>query len=123
MKDRLLIVSIFVSVSLLLSTVSFAAPAPSHPNKAVLQSIIKLQFPFIRNEGQIKDERVYCYATTFAETFYVTKEGELVHVLVSEKKGSLLKAKLIGVGKISPKSMDPSQTKVNSDFDERGALR
>ena len=41
--------------------------------------------PFIANEGQIGDEHVRFYATTFAGSVYVTDKGEMVYLLSSSE--------------------------------------
>ncbi len=51
------------------------------PSKAeVAQKVLKLQAPFIANDGQT-DEKVRFYAKTFGGTVFVTKEGAIVYAL------------------------------------------
>jgi hypothetical protein len=55
------------------------------------QKTMKLQMPFIANNGQV-DEQVKFYAKTFGGTVFVTKEGEIVYALPtnsSECRGEL----------------------------------
>jgi len=44
------------------------------------QKTMKLQMPFISNNGQV-DDRVVFYANTFSGTVFVTKDGEIVYTL------------------------------------------
>jgi hypothetical protein len=58
-------------VTLLASTFAFGAVKPTKPDapdkKAILQKAVKLQIPFIENQGQIPDESVRFYAKTSQE--------------------------------------------------------
>jgi hypothetical protein len=90
---------------------------------AVIQKAMKLQMPFIANEGQVAKE-VSFYAQTFAGTVYVTKQGEMVYSLPyllnskSEIRNpkfqvSILREKLVGANGLKPSGVDLAQTKVN----------
>ena len=75
-------------VSLLAGTFAFASVKPAKPDavtkKAIFQKVVKLQIPFIENQGQIPDESVRFYAKTFGGTAYVTDKGEIIYSFPSE---------------------------------------
>ena len=96
-------------------------------NKAIIQKAMKLQMPFIANEGQAAKE-VSFYAKTFGGTAYVTQKGEMVYSFFSIEpkdrapdssstpkniKGVTLKETLVSASVTSPQGRDRSQTKVN----------
>ncbi len=61
----------------------FPSVASSDVDKGpVMKKVSGLQMPFIENKGQIGDESVRFYASTFAGTVYVTDRGEIVYSLV-----------------------------------------
>ena len=95
--------------------------------KAIIQKAMKLQMPFITNEGQMGKE-VSFYAKTFGGAVYVTNKGETVYSFAKmapkEKvadhtaagkdiKAFTLKETLVGASITNPKGDDRSQTKVN----------
>ena len=47
--------------------------------KGVMQKALKLQMPFIANQGQVKDQGVKFYAKTFSGAVYVTRKGEMIY--------------------------------------------
>ncbi|OQY98407.1 MAG: hypothetical protein B6D35_12205 [Candidatus Brocadia sp. UTAMX2] len=63
----------------------------------VLQTVYKLQMPFIANEGQANEE-VRFYANTFGGTVFVTKDGELVYALAGKDKGQETGGRRQGTG-------------------------
>ena len=46
--------------------------------QAMVQKVLKLQMPFIANQGQVSKE-VSFYAKTFGGSAYVTQKGEIVY--------------------------------------------
>ncbi len=48
-------------------------------SKDMMARILKIQMPFIENQGQIADERVKFYLKTFGGTLYVTDSGEMIY--------------------------------------------
>jgi hypothetical protein len=83
-----------------------------------------LRIPFIANSGQI-DPTVAYYASTFAGTVYVTRDGRIVYSLPErasvaavrfsrkiERKGWALAEKPVG-GRAYPKGKDPASTRVS----------
>lgn len=98
-------------------------------NQQILTKMSALQVPFIANEGQV-DENVCFYARTFGGIIYVTKKGEMVYSLPlvearqdnvteqelpkqQERKGWVLKERLLGSLNPDIKSIDKANTKVN----------
>jgi predicted outer membrane repeat protein len=87
--------------------------------KAILQKAVRLQIPFIVNEGQIPDKNVKFYAKTFGGTAFVTEKGEIVYAFPEVQKdndtnrGWILKEKLVGAPPIVPKGLDSAKTNVN----------
>ena len=95
--------------------------------QAIMQKALKLQMPFIANEGQTAKE-VGFYASTFGGAIYVTKKGEMVYsfsqVEPEEKatnkdsmpktiKSLVLKETLVGASVTNPQGNDRAKTKVN----------
>ena len=95
--------------------------------QAIIQKAMKLQMPFIANEGQM-DKEVSFYAKTFGGTVYVTQNGEMVYSFprIEEKakatdtastdekiRGLALKETLVGATVKSIQSDDPAKAKVN----------
>ena len=65
-----------------------SAPAPQPGPERVKKSLARLRIPFIANESRI-DRRVSYYASTFAGTVYVTRDGKIVYSLQApDKQGS-----------------------------------
>jgi len=131
---------IFVALFSLLFITNFAFGAiePTPPNlgknnKVVLEKALKIQMPFIVNQGQIADEHVRFYAKTFGRTVFVTDQGEMVYSFsVGEPKPPLsrlnprdrhqkpeevkiwtLKEKLVGSLQTMPMAIDKAEAKVN----------
>ncbi len=121
---------IVVSLVLIMGLTANAA-VQSTPKKidkrTIMQKALKLQMPFIANEGQA-DKEVGFYAKTFGGTIYVTKKGEMVYsfsqVEPKEKatnrnsmpktiKSMALKETLVGASVTKPQGNDLAKTKVN----------
>jgi len=115
------------------SLVAHAQSTPSDKLKeadkqAIKQKILKLQIPFIANEGQMNKE-VSFYAKTFGGNAYVTQKGDMVYSFYSKIdpedkatdsastpeniKGVTLKEILVGASGTSPQGNDRAKTKVN----------
>jgi hypothetical protein len=114
---------------------AFAAMNPGLPQpsigfdkKALMQTALKLQLPFVENRGQVPDEHVLFYARTFGGTTYVTDKAEIMYFFQPQtaKSGSLdyalrhkestgftIKEVLVDGSASTPKGADPAQTKVN----------
>ena len=81
---------LFGFLLVLLSSVSTLAALSSTPSSPlsleqknlILNKTLKLQIPFIENQGQITNPRVSFYAQTFGGTVYVTDKGEIAHQLI-----------------------------------------
>ena len=100
--------------------------------KAMAQKAMKLQMPFIANEGQTADD-VRFYAQTFGGTAYVTNKGEIVYSFLQkdkkkredikhgnrgprhsdETKGWSLKESLVGAMAAEPQGKDQVSSTVN----------
>ena len=95
--------------------------------QAILKKTIKLQIPFIVNEGQVGKEVSY-YAKIFGGTAYVTQKGEMVYSFLESKpkdkalattstpqnlKGVTLKETLVGAAITIPQGEEQSAAKVN----------
>jgi len=80
--------------------------------KAVVSKMMKLQIPFIENQGQVKDKSVKFYANTFAGNVYVTEKGEIVYGLV--KAEEKVRSSEFGVRSrtgVSPVSLEKSRNR------------
>lgn len=68
---------------------AYASPAAAgfagDKNAAVMAKAVKMQMPFIANEGQVGNKSVRFYAKTFGGTVFVTEKGELVYSLPESK--------------------------------------
>jgi hypothetical protein len=109
-----------------------AVQEPDSNKKSMVQKALKLQMPFIANEGQAADD-VSFYAQTFGGTAHVTKSGEIVYsfnINESEKtenknnsrgkppesetkKSFTLKETLVGASIMSPQGQDRATANVN----------
>jgi len=107
------------------SSLAFGALG-NEPKGKMPEKVFRIQMPFIANEGQIGDEHVRFYATTFAGSVYVTDKGEMVYLLSSSEPGSgkkrlsgganktwMIKEKLLGSSNPVPEGKGKAQTKVN----------
>jgi hypothetical protein len=109
----------------------FASPAQKADQKLALHQEMKVQVPFVANEGQVSDKTVKYYARTFGGNFYVRENGEMVYIVSSQpekkdKKGlrkpdgsgevktTSIKETLVDARKTSVEAKDPALTKVNS---------
>jgi hypothetical protein len=101
--------------SLLVSPFAFASVKPTKPDalnkRAVLQKAVKLQIPFIENQGQVAEE-VRFYAKTFGGTLFVTKNGEMIYAFPGNSgddkaTGWALKETLLGAGIQAPQGDGP----------------
>jgi len=54
-------------------------------SKDQMESLSRIQMPFIKNEGQIKSEEVKFYVQTFNGTVFITDKGGLVYTVVNQK--------------------------------------
>jgi beta propeller repeat protein len=126
---------IFLGLGLVTASGAFAAMKPGLPHapkgvdkKAVMQKVVKLQIPFIENQGQIPEENVRFYAKTFGGTAYVTNKGEMIYSFPSAganhaaddyalrhrpPKGLILKETLVASSILSPRGGELSETRVN----------
>ena len=128
----------FLGLGLVTASSTFAAMKPgvaSAPRgadtKALMQKVVKLQIPFIENQGQIPDEHVRFYAKTFGGTACITDKGEMIYsfpgalsiaapddyALRHRAQGAFtIKETLFGASILPPKGSEPSETKVNYFF-------
>jgi hypothetical protein len=98
-------------------------------NHQILTKMSALQVPFVANAGQV-DEEVRFYARTFGGVLYVTEKGEMVYSLPLiearqgnlpgqelpkqlERKGWVLKERLLGSLNPDIKNIEKANTKVN----------
>ena len=132
--------SVFISFALIgiagicfLCFIPAAHGVTADQNKNLHERILKIQMPFVENQGQIADEHVRFYIKTFGGTLYVTDAGEMIYSsLISESKRNLknrhlkhdpvrsedrkiwiLKETLVGASKVSLKGIDKAETKAN----------
>ena len=135
MGNRKLVKSLLFGIgcaTLLASTFALGSAKPARPDavnpKAILQKAVKLQIPFIENQGQIPDESVRFYAKTFGGTAYVTDKGELIYSFPSAlpatapddyvlrhrpARGLILREALVGASASSPEAAQPAKTRIN----------
>jgi hypothetical protein len=109
----------------------FASPAKPADQKPMLQQVMKVQVPFVANEGQVSDKTVKFYTRTFGGNFYVRDNGEMVYLVSSqperkdqkdlrkpdsfrEVKTAFIKEMLVDAKKTFVEARDPALTKVNS---------
>ncbi len=60
--------------------------------RAWIDKALKIQVPFIANQGQINDENVKFYAETFGGAIHITKRGEFVYSLLKFEEMEKTKA-------------------------------
>jgi hypothetical protein len=119
-----------------LTVVSFttgvsASPTQKAGQNVALHQVMKVQVPFVANEGQVSDKTVKYYTRTFRGSFYVREDGEMVYLVSSrpenkdkkalrmphipgEVKTTFIKEMLVDAKKTSVEAIDPALTKVNS---------
>ena len=92
-----------------------AVPAKNIDNAAVLKGALKVQMPFIVNQGQVPDTQVLYYAKTIGGTVYIKKNGEIIYFFPRSdtSKGSLFRENLVNGLKTCPVGGDISRAKVN----------
>jgi hypothetical protein len=112
---------IIVSLLLMLVVPHVAESSPSSSQSAIpaetKQKLVKVQIPFIANQGQ-SDKEVKFYARTFAGTVFVTETGELVYSFpkLKDKKrvaGTTLKEELVGGKVMEVKGESQAVTKLS----------
>src|SRR5512136_814620 len=117
-RKNLVIAYIPLLLVLVLSSLAFGA-LNQGPKAGIPEKVFRIQMPFIANEGQIGDEHVRFYATTFAGTVYVTDKGEMIYLLSSSEprtgkrhlssgttKTWMIKENLVGSSKTIPEGKD-----------------
>jgi hypothetical protein len=126
---RLLIVSLFSLALLTTATLAqretggptfaqgslLASAAANQPDQErARQALTGLQIPFIANESQL-DPRVSYYASTFAGTVYVTRDGKIVYSLPrhDDDSGWSL-TEMFESGKAHPRGEGATPTRVSS---------
>jgi len=75
-----------VLIAVFITTGVVASAAKPADQKPMLHQMMKVQVPFVANEGQITDKDVKYYTRTFGGYFYVRENGEMVY-LVSSQSG------------------------------------
>ncbi|MBN1106060.1 MAG: SBBP repeat-containing protein, partial [Deltaproteobacteria bacterium] len=104
---------------------------PGIPHRQIHKKMSALQVPFIANEGQVAGDVRY-YAKTFGGTLFVTRHGEMVYSLPEhssppgrgperdgtspkdqERRGWVLKERLLGALKPVIQGNDRAETRVN----------
>ncbi len=124
-RRSLVVIFVPLLLVLFLNSVAFGT-LNQGPKAKIPEKVFRIQMPLIANEGQIGDEHVRYYATTFAGTVYVTDKGEMVHVLSSSEpraekrhlanspvKTSMIRERLVGSSSLSPEGKERAETKVN----------
>ncbi|RLC16871.1 MAG: hypothetical protein DRI24_07300 [Deltaproteobacteria bacterium] len=92
-----------------------AVPAKNIGNTALLKEALKVQMPFIVNQGQVADTQVLYYATTMGGTVYIKENGEIVYFFPGSdaSRGGILQENLVNGLKTRPVGSDTSRAKVN----------
>jgi len=95
------VVAVLLTAGLLAAVLSSCAIASAVDDTAILENVVKVQVPFIENQGQVEYEAVKFYANTFGGTVFIMNGGEIFYSLpkVEEKKavkGLTLKEKFVG---------------------------
>ncbi len=126
---------IFLGLGLVTASGAFGAVKPGLPHapkgvdkKALMQKVVKLQIPFVENQGQIPDEQIRFYAKTFGGTAFVTDKGEMIYSFPAGRSlGALddyslrhrpttdltIKESLVGAPLAAPRGIEAAQTKIN----------
>src|SRR3990167_5109349 len=79
-KSQLCVLSFIAFLLLFTPVLTANEPATKPTSQEFALKTVRLQMPFIANNGQM-DEQVKFYAKTFGGTVFVTKEGEIVYAL------------------------------------------
>ncbi|MEJ2169878.1 MAG: hypothetical protein P8X90_30620 [Desulfobacterales bacterium] len=101
---------IFLSLALTTTPEVLAAGGSETPDlsrrhikikKPFIQNAVRLQMPFIANEGQIENKQVLFFAQTFGGNAFITNEGDVVYSFPA-------------AGAASPRAANPQADKVQS---------
>ncbi len=82
----------------------------------ILEQAVKLQVPFVANEGQVENEAVRFYARTFGGTVFVEDGGVLTYSLPAAENGTAgvaIREFLSVKGGVTPVGIEQSPTKVS----------
>ena len=124
-----------IGVALLATPTEFSAVEPTRmvsmkgaEKRAIAHKALKLQVPFVENEGQVPDRHVRFYSRTFGGSVYVTDRGDLMYAffhqppIASEedyalrhqpKRSLVITERLLGSSIFYPLGSEPAETKVN----------
>lgn len=82
---------------------------------AILKEALKVEMPFIVNQGQVADTQVLYYAKTMGGTVYIKENGEIVYFFPGSEtsKGSILRESILHGSTTRPVGLDPAAAKVN----------
>ncbi len=92
-----------------------AVPAKNIGNTALLKEALKVQMPFIVNQGQVADTQVLYYAKTMGGTVYIKEEGEIIYFFPGPdaSRGGIFQEKLVNGLKTRPVGSEISKARVN----------
>jgi methionine-rich copper-binding protein CopC len=107
-KNMLLILIFTITVLIFINGASASANLTNNQK----EKILKVQMPFIKNQGQINDSNIKYYTETFAGRVYVTNNG-LKYYLKGTKTSYNVEETYVNSNTVNVKGTDKSITKVN----------
>ena len=88
----------------------------SFEESEIMEQAVKLQVPFVANEGQVENEAVRFYARTFGGTVFVEDGGVLTYTLPAAGNGTAgvaIREFLSAKEGVTPVGIEPSATRVS----------
>ena len=106
--------AVLLTVGLLAVVLSSGALASTVDESEIVENAVKVQVPFIENEGQVEDEAVRFYARTFGGTLFVEDGGVVTYSLpAGNGTGAVIREFLSDREGVFPVGIEPSATKVS----------
>ena len=106
--------AVLLTAGLLAMTLSSGALASAVDESEIVENAVKVQIPFIENEGQVGDEAVRFYARTFGGTLFVEDGGVVTYSLpAGNGTGAVIREFLSDREGVFPVGIEPSATKVS----------
>lgn len=106
--------AVLLTAGLLAVVLSSGALASAVEETEILEKSVKVQVPFIENQGQVENEVVRFYARTFGGTLFVEDGGVITYSLpAADGTGAVIREFLSDREGVKPVGIEPSPTKVS----------
>jgi hypothetical protein len=106
--------AVLLTAGLLAVVLSSGALASATYESEIVENVVKVQVPFIENDGQVESDAVKFYARTFGGTLFVEDGGILTYSLPArDGTGAVIREFLSDREGVFPVGIDPSPTKMS----------